>query len=82
MQTIVVESSKDYTKDDNPAITVCGTLTGNHGWRNKSIVFQPFEQVCNGTDNAPETYDCIRNNTLDFSEIVYKTTDGHETSID
>ena len=74
-QTIVVESSKDYTAADRPAITVCAVS----GWRKSEDMFRT---ICNSSANAKKAYQCIKNSTFDLSEMVNLAMDENQNIID
>ena len=81
-QTFVIESSKDYTAADHPAITVCATNNGYSGWRNGEVREDTFKTICNSSANAEEGYQCITNGTFDLSEMVIFAMDGSQNKID
>ena len=75
-QTFVVESFRQYTRADNPGITVCATVNGATGWKNEKLYHDPFKKLCYKSTSTKEAYECIKNNTYDLSDIVYDATDG------
>ena len=81
-QTFVVESSRDYTAEDHPAITVCATNNGASGWRTGKILEDTFHTICNSSANAEEGYQCITNSTFNLSEMVNFAMDGNQNKID
>ena len=81
-QKLVVESSREYTDSDHPAITVCAINGGLHGWRNGKILKAPFEELCSKAANAQEAYQCIKKNTFDFSDLLSGAVDGNGEEID
>ena len=52
-QTFILESSRDYTKADHPAITVCATANGLNGWKSGSKE-EEFHKICNSSADARE----------------------------
>ena len=79
-QKFVVESSREYTDSDHPAITVCAS-NGLHGWRDGTILKHPFEKLCSEATNAQEAYQCINENTFDLSDILSGAVDGNSEEI-
>ena len=81
-QSFVVESSRDYTAADHPAITVCATYNGASGWRTEEILEDTFNKICNSSANADEGYKCITNSTFNLHKMVNFTVDGNQNTID
>ena len=79
-QKFVVESSREYTDSDHPAITVCAS-NGLHGWRDGTIHKSPFEELCSEATNAQEAYQCIKKNTFDLPDLLSGAVDGNGEEI-
>ena len=79
-QKFVIESFREFTNSDHPAITVCAS-NGLHGWRDGSIFKNPFEELCSASTNAKEAYHCININTFNLSDLVSGAVDGNREAV-
>ena len=77
--TIIIETTKEYGEEDQPAITFC-SFQNAFGWKETGNLSQSntvFQTICNSSSNAEEAYECINKSTFSLSESLLNTVDSN-----